>query len=55
MFSDEISLAVVKTDMSLHDSVLFMAIIISSISLSLFIFWLCLDSESTMNRCGSSF
>ena len=30
----------------------FMAMFISSISSSLFVLWLCLDSQSGMNKCG---
>ena len=44
--------AVTKSGMSVHDSILLMAMHMPGISSSPFILWLCLDSQTIMNRCG---
>ena len=47
-----ISSVVMQSDMSVHDSIVLMVMHMPQISLSLFVFLLCLDSQSVMNNYG---
>ena len=49
---DVISSTVMQSCMSMHDSMVFMVTFIPSIFSPVFVSWLCLDSQSTMNSCG---
>ena len=48
-----ISSAFMQSGMLMHDSIVLIAMHIYGYSLSLFVSWLCLDSQSVMNSCGS--
>ena len=41
--------AFMQSGMSVHDSIVLMVMCMPAISSSLFVFWLCLDSQSVMN------